>query len=342
MAVNEPDEEPPGAPVPDETWKSFSIADAATGHGHLVLPSVSFNFLTSGVLAPISTGNHLFPASSAFNGIDLGLSSLAADPLVQEAFQEALGGDWTVHLALGSLADAWFHLPPIEGWVDVGSLVGFDFEEIERLYPDNFPKGVSELRLAHVALEGIPVVWVVPEDVLDDICSRMTLGERFSVLTNAADRIAERCYEVLAQTSSEERSGYRALAEHTLRALEGGHFSAAQALAVNVLDSLLRSAGLPLNNAKQAAAKYSFDPAEVRLNELIYRLSVAPLGRFAVQWSEKSPNPRPTTLNRHVSVHWAGPDHYTPTNALLAVMMLVSLLRTLEYADAYSSDERAP
>lgn len=68
---------------------------------------------------------------------------------------------------------------------------------------------------------------------------------------------------------------------------------------------------------------------------------MARVSRFYTRWFPNDPTPPPTHLSRHVSVHVADGMHYTEENAILAVMLMASLLRQLSDFHAEEDAENA-
>ena len=74
------------------------------------------------------------------------------------------------------------------------------------------------------------------------------------------------------------------------------------------------------------------DPAKAKANEpwipsrLRLEMMILPLLKFYDDWHPKSGMSAPTDLSRHVTAHQATDAHYTTVNALVAVMLMTSLL----------------
>src|SRR5664280_2394398 len=123
-------------------------------------------------------------------------------------------------------------------------------------------------------------------------------------------------------------SGQVPLASKAVEALASDHFEAAQALAVVVTETAV---------AQSISGKYEvvkkqvlFDPQLVPYGLLRLNAALAPIGRFYTIWWAGSGDPKPQELSRHVSVHHADAGHYTEANAVIAVMLVTSVLRALQ------------
>ena len=68
------------------------------------------------------------------------------------------------------------------------------------------------------------------------------------------------------------------------------------------------------------------------ITELRRAIALAPIERFYTEWYPSSGRPAPAELSRHVTIHQATLDHFSRSNALLAVMLMTSLLREFQQA----------
>ncbi|MBF6370532.1 hypothetical protein IU469_33285, partial [Nocardia puris] len=117
-----------------------------------------------------------------------------------------------------------------------------------------------------------------------------------------------------------------------------GHHEAAQALGVSVCNTQIEA---HIDN-KSGKAKHQcrVTNLEVAFQEdrLRYVLGVAPVVNLLTDWNPKSGKPRPVPLSRHVVAHQAHPDHFTPENAVLAVMVATSLMLALDERYSWPTD----
>ena len=118
------------------------------------------------------------------------------------------------------------------------------------------------------------------------------------------------------------------LAEKAVRALSDGHDAAAQALAVVVAESAI--AGSISGGYEAVKRQVLCDPDLVPFTRLRLNAALAAIGPFYTSWSPKSKRPPPPNLSRHVTVHQADTGHFTEANAVIAVMLLCSVLRAFE------------
>ena len=116
-----------------------------------------------------------------------------------------------------------------------------------------------------------------------------------------------------------------------MHALTEGHQHGAQALAVNVTESFVRE-WIAEKCHKVKRHVLDADPVKADPNEpwipsrLRLEMMILPLLKFYDEWHPKSGMSAPADLSRHVTAHQATAAHYTTVNALVAVMLMTSLL----------------
>jgi hypothetical protein len=180
-----------------------------------------------------------------------------------------------------------------------------------------------------IAMEdGIPVIWVTPTEVVEKLVTVDSSDERLAILLDYRDQIVECCRTVLDEIDAAELYDVRVLAHQALQSLVAGTFGPAQAMSVTILDSLTAELKVNLNSEPAVRKKYLFHSDDLTIHEVIYRYTMAPFIPFARPWHPLSPLPKPTSLSRHVTIHQTDLEHYNPTNALVAVMLVTSVLRT--------------
>jgi hypothetical protein len=57
---------------------------------------------------------------------------------------------------------------------------------------------------------------------------------------------------------------------------------------------------------------------------------IAPILGFFTPYYPETGDPLPESISRHAAVHQPAPEHYTRTNALIGLMLCVSILREQE------------
>lgn len=139
------------------------------------------------------------------------------------------------------------------------------------------------------------------------------------------DVIAD-CRTVLGEVTRPELSDKAALAERALAALADGHVEAAQALAVIVAEKTIKD---EFGNYAAAVAATAF-PDGVALAEMRLRTAVAPVGAFYTRYFGRPDEAISHVVSRHATVHQPGATTLRQEHALVAAMLLTSLLRAID------------
>lgn len=177
--------------------------------------------------------------------------------------------------------------------------------------------------------DGIPVVWVPRASVLADLVGAPGRAERVKILLARQDEITEDCRSVVAEVTDLDLVPRAPQALEAVEALQAGFPQAAQTLAVAVSESLLTEYVAKGRSYKVLAADVAVDTDELTIVEVRSTFALLPVHRFYTTWRPHTGVPAPGELSRHVTVHHARADHLTPENALIAIMLLSSLLRDL-------------
>ncbi|WP_040713400.1 hypothetical protein [Nocardia takedensis] len=216
-----------------------------------------------------------------------------------------------------------------------------DFDELilralSRRIPDNWPDSEAMAlpleRAREIAEdEGIPIVYVPRAAIVAELLEAANRHERAAILVNRTDAILDDCFDALDWELAPAVSAVAPLLLESIATMREGHHSAAMALATCVFDTLLGGAFGKHNKARSRCRVQNLASAGAK-DRLRYVLAVAPVVRALTDWSPEDPRqlPRPAEYSRHVTVHQAHPDHFTPENAVLAVMVATSLMRALD------------
>ena len=210
---------------------------------------------------------------------------------------------------------------------------GWDFSSLpHRLddadwYPPNWPTALPDPNQLNLILneEGIPLVWAPRLSIVQRLLNARDRAARMTVLLSCRNDIIEDCAELVDQLTHDRLINQHALALKVLSTYTAGHDEAAHALAVVVTDSAVKA--IFTGKYEQIPSKAKIDIDETPYRSLRLLAALAPIGRFYVEWRPGSGGPQPQALSRHVSVHHPGPDHYSPANAILAVLLMASVLK---------------
>jgi len=201
-------------------------------------------------------------------------------------------------------------------------------ERVTDLVPQNWSGDVQyEEAMVIINDEGIPLIWVPRAEVVELLVSSKNGEARRAVLTQQASSIIADVRICL-----DEAEDVPALAEHvylvreSASAFEAGFVNAAQALATDVLDSLVMAY---IGNHAKVHKRIQPISDEVLAGEFVKTASLSPLLQaYQPYWADRG-DPMPTRYNRHATVHGGSTIQFTPANAVVALMLVTSFLRNL-------------
>lgn len=187
----------------------------------------------------------------------------------------------------------------------------------------SIPSNLEQLLLD----EGLPLAWVPPRSVIVKLFAAGTAAERRKIIGDRWKMITKAC---LQELHGIEQAGLAAHVEFAVEAAESlleGRAKSSQALAANLLDSILR-------------AEFSDDDRRaitgqhVRLSIEDYPLRIAIVfggiwGSHGQYWPERG-DQIPRNFSRHGSAHGVSRRQYSRVNAVLALMHVVALLKVME------------
>ncbi len=206
-------------------------------------------------------------------------------------------------------------------------------ERFQDFLPTNWPRPTRFRLLSEIAKDdGIPVVWVPRAEVLTNLVAAPDRPARVQVLLMRVPDIVEDCRQVLSEVTATDLLVRVPQAREAVDALEAGLSGAAQTLAVAVAESLLTEHVAQGRKYQRLADDVAVDTANISVQDVRSTFALLPVARFYAPWRPGSGTPPPEALSRHVTVHHARADHLTKENALIAVMLLASLLRDLDAA----------
>jgi hypothetical protein len=265
-------------------------------------------------------GNSDEPADNASNSSGMESDDNAAETGTKQV-SVITGISWNVY------AIPKFGLPDLSSFQRMGSLIKRQLDSL----PPNWSDDViySENLQTVIHDDGIPLVWVPRSEIVTELLAATSRAARVAVLLARCDEIVEDCRLVLTDISHETLAAQRPLAMKAVNAFAGGHYEAAQALAVVVTETAVAH---QFPNADYAATKkqVNFDLVQARLTKIRVEAALIPINPFYTAWKPSWGIPAPEELSRHVSVHQADVGHYTKSNSTVAILLVTSVLRALQ------------
>ncbi|MFI2563559.1 hypothetical protein [Paenarthrobacter sp. NPDC018779] len=220
-----------------------------------------------------------------------------------------------------------FDMPKVDfGWIS--DLLDVHIK-LEQVLPPNWPAKV-DLDLIESILneEGIPLVWIPREEIVSLLLQAPDRTARIKILIENRDTVLADCSEALKRITNTSFQDQLPLARRVISALEAGFDEPAQALAVTVTETAV-AATMSGNYSKvKKDVHLNFD--DIPFTKVRVQAALAPIGLFYTAWYAHWNKPKPAELSRHITVHVASTEHYTSDNALLAAMLMASVLCALQ------------
>ena len=212
-------------------------------------------------------------------------------------------------------------------------------EKISEAGPPNWPEEIDlDLAASILNTEGIPLVWVPRAEIITSMLTANDRRARLQILVDHREDVLHDCSEALQRITHISFTDQLPLAERVVAALEAGFDEPAQALAVTVTESAVAATLSGTYKTVKEDVHLNFDQIPYTLMRI--QAALAPIGVFYTSWFANQNKPRPEELSRHVSVHAASTDHYTEANALVAVMLMSSVMCALQELQEQEEQQR--
>lgn len=197
------------------------------------------------------------------------------------------------------------HVP--SNWVDID------------LDPDD-----AEESIRAVLADGIPLGWVPSERVVQLLLDATDAPARRRVITNNWRGILNDCDTVLGELPAPPALRYADKLRRAISALRDGHTDAAQALATNILDTLVGhfispALGVPRSTLANPTWNHNLLADGWRLALSLLPLETVMRGSFDVDHTG-------TGFRRNATVHAVTERQYNRINSTIAIMLATSVL----------------
>lgn len=209
-------------------------------------------------------------------------------------------------------------------------------DRLAAIIPSNWSSDVEyEAALAILNDGGVPLVWVPRAEVVVLIVNAADEESRRVVLASKASWILAD-----VRTCLDSANAAPALADHVrfvreaVDVFESGNVAASQTLATAVLDSLVLA-----HIGSHGAVHKIVQPAsdEVVASQFLRTAAMSPLlSAYQSYWAHRG-DPVPTRYNRHATVHSGSALQLNAPNAITALMLVASMLRTVADFEADAS-----
>lgn len=202
---------------------------------------------------------------------------------------------------------------------------------LDGILPPNW-RGVRGLDQIEAILldEGLALAWVPPADILNALLSASSKQERRRILGRRWKRVVASCRELVESASAVDVIQYRGFALNAAKMLEDGHPEGAQALAANLLDTMLRET-LDRPSRQQVTnqrTRLSIDDLPMRAAMVFGGI----WGSHTEFWQSRGDS-IPREFTRHGSAHAVSRRQYSRINAVVALMHVTAYIMLLDSGD---------
>ena len=307
-----------------------------------------------GVTSPLSLGigkgvmNDILAAQAVSSQITqmiapvVTLPSVISDATRSSRVFEALGGMVNIPSSSWILGDAARWNLDVLGGIDLSRFPPFEtnftfpvfdnhWEGIQGLLPTNWPKDVRYGRAQKIQMrEGIPLVWVPRPRIVHELVEASSPKARSKIIVKRSARLVADVEKSLLVLDDYEPMAFQVgVVRQAIDAYGRGHVEAAQMALSCVLDALVidqleyRHAAVPreiekLNN-------------EAAMVDFVLASSLAPLVSAYSPYFPHRGDPIPKRFNRHASVHSGNKRQFNQRNVLVAMMLVVSFMRSVRH-----------
>ncbi|TKS96136.1 hypothetical protein [Streptomyces lasalocidi] len=191
--------------------------------------------------------------------------------------------------------------------------------------------------MIRVAAAGVPLAWVPPADVIRWLLAAGNESSRLKVIEDCSSDILASCHAALKAASGDQISTKRELLEECVFMAEQGMWPGVQALAVNASYSLVHQIFIRDPEWLTAGNAYDFtnvvsDGCHTEFDASIsdcFRKAALFLPFARVLDNSGAHRTASMGLNWHSTVIEVNPTQYSKCNALIALMLAVSVLREI-------------
>ncbi|MFG3350264.1 hypothetical protein ACGF1Z_35055 [Streptomyces sp. NPDC048018] len=233
-------------------------------------------------------------------------------------------------------------IQPMVDWTRVRHMAaGFQdiVDRATRFLPENWrDQALNYETVVSVLQQGIPLAWVPTAPIVRDLLQATDTQAMLEAVQAGQELIVESCSSVIELVEDPKLVHQAALLKKCVDMAKAGQVEGVQALAASVVDTLYRALWRAQPELQNTNGKWDgygnlnsrlpeVDTDDSTILEFRQACVLAPLKAAYTTFNE---GPVPQTFNRHATAHAAGRTQYTLVNALVVLMLAVSLLRELQ------------
>jgi hypothetical protein len=181
-----------------------------------------------------------------------------------------------------------------------------------------------EAQIHAVLADGIPLGWVPGATVIDKLLRAADGPARRRVISNNWRGIVNDCEAVVGALPSRRALFLADMTRRAIAALRDRHTEAAQALATNVLDTVISQFHVPELNLDKGAILNPDQKKKLAAHGWRFAFSLLPA--HATMTGKYGVDHRGTAFHRNVTAHAATHRQYNRINAVIAIMLASSVL----------------
>jgi hypothetical protein len=195
--------------------------------------------------------------------------------------------------------------------------------------PDNWDETVDDESAQALICAGWPLMWAPRSNIVQQLIDADDDEARKAIVLAHADEILSDCAEALDMIDQEDLLFHRGMTTEAITAARSNLLKAAQSTAIVAIDAACLmhwkiKVGPQLKQTVQSVG-------DIKLRDVLRALCLAAVAVAFTTFRVTKGDSVPVELNRHASIHAASEVQYTDVNALLAIMMAVSVLRTINH-----------
>ena len=203
--------------------------------------------------------------------------------------------------------------------------------DFNNLYPPNWKDGEKTLLLPDdlesIVADGIPLAYIPPYHVLEKIFVATSTGQRRKILSDNHRSIVKQCDSVSDTIQEKELKQYVVFTKESIETFNAGNWRASQALSTSILDSFLHR-----NFSKDDRIKMVDQNRPIDWKKFPTHLAFV-IGAISANYGQYYPengDKIPKKYSRHATSHGLSSRQYSKLNSLIALMTVVSLLKSVE------------
>jgi hypothetical protein len=202
-----------------------------------------------------------------------------------------------------------------ENWAGVDNL---DFDLVETVCVD----------------EGIPLMWVPRSTTVQALLAAPDVSARRRLLDQRRRGILTDCRSLLGTVAQPDLQHIRGYAREAIDVLASGHAAAAQSLAANLLETLI-TAHIDEDVHDLLKRRKAHRDTRLDLDEFHFRagFTLAPVWSAYMHYYANRGDAVPRQFARNATAHSVTRQQFSRVNAVVAVMVVCSLLRLIDGPD---------